>query len=164
MRKRRIAALTAFVVALCAHSVFSEQAAFEVKAVPQKTEAAKPSKELTMAEMVEHIKGNLDRIEEILTFIPEIKKEIDPAGNVTYTYQGKSLEDLDKEELTKLDARVSNEAVRLRTERLNRQLESIRRANQMTHQARQVIQVPKIPAPPPKVPKAPPVPATYPRR
>ena len=181
MRKGRIVALTVFVVTLFAHSVFSAEeetkavqtTASEAKAVPQKTEAAKPKKELTKAEMVEHIKGNLDRLEEILNFIPGLTKETDPAGNMTYAYKGKSLEDLDQEELTKLYGRVSNEAVRLRTERLNRQLESIRRANEITRQVRQGIPVPQIPAPPPKSPavytppqppRTLPVPATSPRR
>ena len=191
MRRGRIVALTAFIAALFAHSVFSAQGetkaaqtASEAKAVPPKTEAANPRKELTKAEIIEHLKGNLDRMEEILNLIPGLNKETDPAGNVAYIYQGKSLEDLDKVELRKLYARVNNEAVRIRTEKLNKQLEGIRRANEITRQAQQVVPAPKIPAPPPnppaiytppqppsaappattQPPKAPPVPATSPRR
>lgn len=125
---------------------------------------------MTSAELAEHIKGMLEHEDEILNFIPDLKKEKDSAGNIFYTYQGLKIENMDKERLDKLFSRIQNEAVRVRTERLNKQLESIRQAQQASIAAQQASRVPTVvtpprpPQPPPTPPKPPPPPPAPPRR
>ena len=96
-------------------------------------------------------------IEEILNFIPDLKKQVDSGNKTSYTFQGKPLEDLDKETLDKLFGRVRNEAVRIRTERVSKQLDFIRRMEQFNRQNRQMnsIRQPSIPRPVPTTPKPP---------
>lgn len=127
---------------------------------PTVKDAAKPKKELTKGDFIEHIKGRLDRTKEIMNFIPGLKRETDTAGKASYAYQGKKLEDIDKEELKKLYFRVNEEGVRLQTERLTKQLENIRRANELTRQIQQVNKIPTAPQQPPAVyiPPQPPAP------
>ena len=118
--------------------------------------------------------GTLEHEEEILSFIPGLKKEKDAEGKVFYAYQGVKLSDMDRKELDKLFNKVQQEAVRIRTEKLNRQLESIRQAEQATRAAQQAArtatpppQPPKAPAPPPatpQIPKTPPPPPPAPPR
>ena len=128
------------------------QAVSEAKAASQKKEAVKPKQEFTKEYFIEHIKGTLSHMEEIMNFVQGLKKETDKAGNVTYTYNGTKLGDLDKEQLSKLYGRINNEAVRIRTERLNRQLESIRQAERASRVARQTARQIVVPAPPPRPP------------
>lgn len=116
------------------------------------TQSVKTEKELTVPELIKNIKTNLENLEEIISFIPGLKKETDAAGKITYTYNGKNIEKLDKEELAKLNSRVSTEAVRVRTDRINRQLEMIRRTEQMSKQNRLIMPTPKLPTPIPKTP------------
>ncbi len=142
-------------------------------AKPKAAEKPAPKKELTKPDIIEHIKGSLDHFDEILNFVPGLQKYTDAAGKATYKYQDKPLEDLDKDQLMKLYFRVSNEAVRLRTDRVNKQLETIRRSEQASRRAAMparpptayippklppahpsaVTRPPKIPAPPPAPPK-----------
>jgi len=139
----------------------------------KKTEAPKKErKDMTKDELVADITKNLDREDAILNLVPGLEKKSDPDKKEYYTYQGKRLEDLDKDTLDKIFGRVRNEALRLRTDKLNRQLETVRRANAMTAT---VPQVPRSPVPPtvnvpPQVPRSvqppsrPPAPPAPPRR
>ena len=149
---------------------------------PSKPKAAEPAKvklEMTAADKIVRINKDLSAFKEILGIVPGLAKESDVVGNTYYTYQGKKLEDLDKETLNKLYSAVATQAVRLRTERLNKQLENIRRANELTRQNTQVAprvnivtppyQPPAFTPPPavnqpPKQPTPPPTPPTLPRR
>ena len=135
----------------------------------------KQKKEFTKAELLEHIKGTLDYTKEVLNFVPGLKMVTDAASKTGYTYNGMKLEDMDKERLEKLSVRINNEVTRIRTERLNKQLEAIRQAEQASRQARQAVntntyQPPRPPtytqpppappaaAQPPKIPTPPPAP------
>ena len=132
--------------------------------VAEADKSKRTRKDLTKEELIQYIKDRLDREEGVLNFVPELKKETDAAGNMYYAYQGTRLENLDKEKLDKLFLRVQNELVRIRTERLNRQLESIRRIQRLTTQ-QQVPRVPNvaIPPPPPQIPQNPPAAIQVPR-
>lgn len=88
---------------------------------------------------------------EIMNYIPGLSKGKDAAGNAVYMYKGKNLADLDKEKVIKIYSVVSNNAVRIRTARTNAQLESIRRANQLSNMTHQVTVPPSPPQTPPKV-------------
>jgi len=145
-------------------AVCAEKAPSDVKAA-KPSKVNKPKKDYTKDDYIEHIKGNLDRMPEIMNYIPGLSKGKDAAGNMVYMYHGKKLADLDKEKVIKIYSMVSNNAVRIRTARTNAQLESIRRANQlsnMTHQVTvpptsprvsSVTQPPKVPTPPPATPR-----------
>jgi len=106
---------------------------------------AKTMKEMTPAELSEDMARTLDSYQEILSYMPGLKKEQDQNGKAVYTYQGIQLDSLDKETLEKLSGRVRNEAVRIRTDRLNRQMQMIRRAQQMSRNARTASGVPSTP-------------------
>lgn len=129
-------------------------------AEPAKPKAAESKKELTKADIIEHIKGNLDRFGEILNSIPGLKKETDATGKAIYTYQGKSLADMDKDQLMKLYRRVNAQVVLIRTERINKQLETIRRAEQAARRAQQASRPIVIPSQPPTVCIPPQVPSS----
>ncbi|MCK4462960.1 MAG: hypothetical protein KAU58_01480, partial [Candidatus Omnitrophica bacterium] len=106
--------------------------------------------------------------DEISVRIPELVKKTDEKGNIVYKFKKESGEvvdfkDLDDEALSKLYRRVTTQAVLIRTERLNRQLQQLR-------QIQQPPQVPRPPQPvvqpsqppkvytPPKVSSPPPLP------
>ncbi len=126
-----------------------------------------PKKIYTKEEMVTQIKKILDIEEEILNFIPGLKKATTEKGESFYTYEGLKLEELDKEKLSKIFTRVRQEATRIRTDRLSRQLETIRRAQQLTDAAAGgPARVPAVPPQPPRVytaPGVPPVPPSVPQ-
>lgn len=133
---------------------------------------AKQRKDMTKGELAADITKNLGREESILNLVPGLEKKTDPEGKGYYTYEGTKLEDLDRDALDKVFGRVRSEALRLRTDRINRQIETVRRANVVTAR---VPQTPKVQVPPrintsPQVPRPvqppskPPVPPAPPRR
>lgn len=129
-------------------------------AVPKVAPPAK--KTYTKEEMIAHIKETLDHEEEILNFIPGLKKATTEKGESLYTFEGAKLEELNNEKFDKLFSRVNQEATRIRTDRLNRQLETIRRAQQITSAAGGPARVPAPPPQPPRVYSAPNIPHTPP--
>lgn len=143
----------------------------------------KERKDMTKDEFIASIVKNLGREESILNLIPGLVKNSDPEGKEYYVYQGKRLEDLDRDTLDNIYGRTNTESVRLRTDRLNRQMETVRRANAMTVATvpqvprTPVVQVPRVPVIPivntpqgvpgpvqPPKPPAPPAPPAQPRR
>jgi len=125
-------------------------------AVPK---VASPKKVYTKEEMIARMKKTLDHEEGVLSFIPGLKKSTTEKGESFYTYEGLKLEDLDKEKLGKIFTRVNQEATRIRTDRLNRQLENIRRAQQLTAAAAGgPARVPAVPPQPPRIYTAPSIP------
>ncbi|MDD5136784.1 MAG: hypothetical protein PHN63_05510 [Candidatus Omnitrophica bacterium] len=152
MPKFKIAVIMLFASAILASAVFSAEKAAE----PAKADAARAKKPLTKEDLIERITRNLDRVDEIINFIQGLKKETDPAGKAIYTFQGTKIEDLDKDTLTRLYSRVSAEAVRIRTEKINKQLENIRRAEQLSHQVRPIVSTPFTPPSLPPVVNVPP--------
>ena len=132
----------------------------------------KERKDMTKDELAADITKNLGREESILNLVPGLEKKSGSEGKEYYTYQGTRFEDLDKDTLDKIFGRVRNEALRLRTDKLNRQIETVRRAGAM---AAAVPQTPRMPVPPavnipPQTPKSvqppskPPAPPAPPRR
>lgn len=137
MRKIKIVLLSiAIIPFLFVTSAFCE----EKKPAPAQ-QVVKEKKEMTKDEILTELKETLKDEEEILDYIPELKKGISEDGKEFYTYQGARLEDLDREKLEKILGRVNNQAVMIRTERINRQLEVIR-------QTQRIQTPPRIPAPP----------------
>lgn len=105
------------------------------------------AKDLTKEEKVEVINNNLYVFgDEISAKVPELVKKTDEEGNIVYKFKKESGEvvdfkDLDDEALSRLYRRVVNEAVLIRTERLNIQMQ----------QLRQIQRPPQAPPPPPVV-------------
>jgi len=131
------------------------------------SEAAKPVVEpprsvdkMTKAEIADRITKVLDRRKEVLNFVQGLSKEKDAEGNEFYTFQGIRIAGLERAVMEKLYIRVRQEAVRINTERLTKQIESINRANQLSRAAQQLPQVPGVPrviTAPPRPPALPPV-------
>lgn len=119
----------------------------------------KDKRAFTHAELLEHLIGILEHERDIINLVPGLKEIAGSKDKeVSYAYQGTPIDKLDQEKLDKLYVKVQNEAVRIRTDRLNKQLESLRQSQQAIRNAQQAAQPPVIPAPPPKPPYVPPVP------
>lgn len=122
--------------------------------------------EMTKEEMLSEIKDDLETLDEILDGIPALKAEKDKDGKIFYTYNGVKLDEMGKEELEGVFTKVSQSATRFRTERIQRQLETVRRTQRLTEKAVPVTPVTpsgpvsvSIPPSPPSVPKPPSQPA-----
>lgn len=128
--------------------------------------------DMTQEELLSAMKKTLDSNKDILNNIPEIKKERAPDGKEYYTYKGMSIDALDKDTLRKVIVRVRNENIRLRTERINRQLDNIKKSGPVGGGAHMGIpptvklppQTPRVIVTPPMPPKVPKVPPTPPKR
>ena len=123
-------------------------------------------KELTKEDYAERLKKLFDNEPEILNFIPGIKKQSGKDGKTSYLYNGVNIDDLDKEEIKKLYPRAQTQATRIRTDRLNKQLETVRRAGQASRAAQQASRIPGVVTPPqpPQVPKQPPASVQIPKQ
>ncbi|MDP3804577.1 MAG: hypothetical protein Q8Q87_03375 [Candidatus Omnitrophota bacterium] len=165
MRKIKIILLSVAIVSfLFVNLAFSE----EKKPAPAQ-QVVKEKKEMTKDEILTELKETLKDEEEILDYIPELKKGRGEDGKEFYTYQGARLEDLEKEKLEKILGRVNNQAVMIRTDRINRQLEVIRQTQRIQAAPRIAappqVSVPAVPTPrattystPPKISQPPPTP------
>jgi hypothetical protein len=144
------------------------------KAVPEG--AKKHRKDMSKEELSAETIKVLDREESIINMIPGLKKETGPDGKVYYTHQGVRLEDLDREAIDKIYIRVHQEDLRIRTDRLTRQMENARRATATAVSAPRIQAVvttpPRVPSTPqipkaaqsPSRPPTPPTPPSPPRR
>jgi len=154
--------LVVFIAAIAGVSFAAEEKTPAKKATPPAVE-----KEPTRKELEEHLKMMLEHDKDVLNFIPELKARKDSSGNVSYAYQGVSLEKLDDKTFRKLYQKTQNELARIRTERLNKQLESIRQAQAASNAAQAASRIPRVVTPPPQppqVPKQPPAPPPQPPR
>jgi len=99
--------------------------------------------------------------EEISMRMPMIIRKVDDKGEIMYLYKKPSgevvhFEELNEEELLKIFNRVSHEATIMRTEHIQRQIETVRRLDhirRMNEQAKGVRTAPKTPRTPPEPPK-----------
>jgi hypothetical protein len=95
------------------------KATTEPKATPAK-------KEMTKEEMIARLKKEFASSDDIFNFIQGLKAEKDKEGHITYTFNGIRIEDMSKEDLDKLLIRTHQVAVKLRTERIQQQLKTIK--------------------------------------
>ena len=146
-------------------SVASDKGVTAGKEISDKTKGVK--KEFTKEEMLEHVLFTLEHEEEVLNYIPELRKEKGPEGKFVYRYRGVRLEDLDEKNMREAFRRINNEASRIRMERLNKQLENIRRSQQAVEAANRAAAQQRIisqsvmsqpPKPPPSIPRPPQIP------
>ena len=124
----------------------------------------KSSKDMTVQELADAITKVLDRTEEVMDYIPGFKQEKDPAGNSFYTYNGSRLESLEKGKLVSLYNMVRQMRTKINTDRINRQLESIRQAQRAAEIANQASRIPRTTTPPAQPPRTPPQPPPQTRR
>ena len=121
-------------------------------------------KDMSKSELIAEINEMLEDEDEVRAMIQGLSQGQDPDGNSYYLYQGARIEDLDKELLGKLATRIAQERTRLRTERIKRQLETIRNAQRAADIARQVSRPMTPPAQPPPLPPPQPPRVTLPPR
>jgi len=162
--KKHIKIIALFLIAalLCTQTSFAEDKAGPIKKRWRKFLSVfkKPSQEergmtkasldeLTKEEILKRIRYTLETWPEIKAFIPEL--------------ENMDLEKLDKKALIKIYKRINIERIRLRTERIERQLKATK-ASKGVPEAPPTYMIPagpKIPQPapsPPKVPTPPPSP------
>src|SRR3989338_11265034 len=143
MKNRKISALTIIVIlALASASFAAEKESLiqklrrkflqkkppPVSKVPEakqpmpahEVKQAKPKKELTKEELLVEMREILDSEEEVLDYIPELKKKKDESGKEFYTYnvsgQEVRLEEMDKDSLENLLTRAHQTATKIRTD------------------------------------------------
>ena len=131
-------------------------AAKERQPAPAAATSRTTLKDMTAPELIAEINEMLDDESEIISMIQGLSQGQDPEGNSYYLYQGSRMEALNRDLLEKLATRIAQERTRLRTERINRQLETIRNAQRAADIARQASRPPTPPAQPPQAPPAPP--------
>lgn len=123
---------------------------------PQKTVIPKLA-QMSKEELVAEIKDELDREDEIPSYIPGLGMQRAADGTPQYSFaQGgsvKALEDLDQDLLRNLLTRVRQTATKINTDRIQKQLETIRQAQRL-----QTMRPPEPPPRPPQVPQTPSVP------
>jgi len=115
---------------------------------------------LTREELVEEITKRLKYDDEVLNFIPNIRKDIDAEGNIYYKYTSSYGEDKDLDMvntgvLRNLLKRIISEMNRLNNERIMKQLrriEQMQQADRMPPQPPRVVEPPKVHIPPPQPP------------
>ncbi len=138
------------------------------QAVAPKAQA--PDKEMSKEEMLAELKEELADNEDVFDMVPELKAGEAADGKVFYTFKGVKLEDLPKEDLNGLFTKVRQAMVRVRTERIQRQLEMVAQAQRPQRIAAPPQpprtsassplppRVPSKPSAPPSPPSAPPSP------
>lgn len=142
----------------------------KVKNAPQaaanKAEAPKarvPKKDMTREEMVLELKEELKYGEELFDLFPDMKSKKGDDGNVYFTFKGVKIEDMPKEDIDNLLTKVRQALIKIRTDRIERQLEIVRRVERLNSAAAPP-QGPRVPAAPPSAPRAPSRPPSPPRR
>ncbi len=141
----------------------------KVGALP-KTQA--PVKEMTKEEMLAELKEDLADNDEVFDAVPELKASAGKNGKAIYTYKGTVLDELSKEDLANLYVRLRQTLTKIRTDRIQRQLETVKRVERLQRIATPPqppripvqVQPPRIPAAAPSAPKAPPSPPSVPQR
>jgi|GEM_PF-1818450 hypothetical protein len=142
------------------NKAYSNFTARQQKSLTAKSEVSKPplapkaqskDKEKTKEEMIADINRNLGSIDEILEVMPALKADKDQAGKIFYTYNGVKIEQLSKDDLQRLHTLVGQLATKLRTERIQRQLETVARVQAINNRATGARAVPVAPPAPPPV-------------
>ena len=115
----------------------------------------RPEIPVSKEKMLEIIKKRLDIYSELIFMVPDLAFRETTDGGKQYYFApadqiAQKIEDLDKETLHKLFVRINNEATRINTQRLMRQLQQ---QEMMTRQIMRTIQSP--PKPPPQPPQPP---------
>ena len=139
--------------------VESSQAA----ASKDRSKAQPKEKEMTKEEMLTELKEDLADNDEVFGAVVELKAKTGQNGNAVYTYKDTALDELSKEDLAKLFTRVRQALVKIRADRVQKQLETIRQAERLQRPANPP-QPPRIPVVPPSVPRTPPSPPPAPQR
>jgi len=128
---------------------------------PAAPKAELKDKEVTREEMLAELKEDLVDNDEVFDAVPELKADAGQDGGVLYTYAGTALDKLSKEELNKLYGRVRQALVKIRTDRIQQQLEIVKQVS-TTNVARGGAAVPSRPPELPQIPRMTPVPSTPP--
>lgn len=106
---------------------------------------------MTKAELLKEITETLDSEDEILDYLPQLKKETSADGKNVYKFSADNksvpIQDLDEGTLKKILGSVHQTSTRINTDRITRQLEVIR-------QTQRVVSAPTPPRPAPVTPPA----------
>lgn len=136
-------------------------------------EAKIEKKELSREEMLAQLNEDFGVNEEVFDAVPGLKAEKTADGKASYTFNGKKLSDLSKEDLKDLFIKARQALVRIRTDRIQRQLDTVKRVDSVNRLANPPMpsrvpaagpSIPKVPTTPPSVTKAPSLPPSPPKR
>jgi len=136
----------------------------EAKPEEKETAEAKPKeKEATKDQMLAELKEDFSDNDELFDVIQGLKASTGKDGNAVYTYNNTALDELSKEDLANLYNMARRALVKIRTDRIQRQLEISRQAERLQRTANPP-QPPRIPAAVPSPPRTPPQPPPVPQR
>lgn len=113
--------------------------------------------EMTKEQMLVELKDDLSDMEEIFDTVPGLKSEMDAAGSPAFFFQGVNLDSLSEKDLGDLYGKVRQAAVKIRTDRIQRQLDMAKQTQRLQG-AVTPPQPPRTPPSPPKAPTPPPAP------
>lgn len=130
------------------------------KAAAPKSGAAR--KEMSRSELLARLKENLSNFKESLDLVPGLESETAPDGMKKYFYRGEKLDNLSAEDLKSLYGRVGQIAVKVRTDKIQKQLDALRQTQKLQGVATPP-QPPRAPSSPRPAVKAP-APAPVPQR
>lgn len=153
MRKRDLFIVTVVALSFGLPAAYGLDAAAP-KAAAIKTAATKAA-EMTKDQMLAKLKESIASTDEIFEVIKELRTVISKDGKISYTYNGIALDSISKEDMAKLFSRVRQALVKIRTDRIQKQLEITRKVERL-QSAADVRQPSRLPASPPSLPKSPP--------
>jgi len=119
--------------------------------------------EMTKNQMLAELKEDLASTDEVFDVVQGLKVVIGTDGRAVYTYNGVALEKISKEDMAKLFGRVRQALVKIRTDRIQRQLEITKQVERLQSMA-SPRQSPRTPSAVPSVPKVPSSPPATPER
>lgn len=132
-------------------------------------EVVKEIKKLTRSEILADLKDDLASEDEIFNYVRGLGKAKGPDGKETFTFKKGDkdlpIDELDEDTLRKLSASVNQIVTKLRTDRIQDQLETIRQAQKIQSVTRAPVAPAStnrqtLPKTPPSVPSVPKVPTT----
>lgn len=135
----------------------------EVLKRPSLSKDQPKNKEMTREDVLAELKKDIVDNDEVFDAVPELKTGADQDENVVYVYNDKALDELSREDLDKLYSRVRRALVKIRTDRIERQLGLAKQTEKLRNVAN-LQQPPRIPAAPPSAPKVPAPPPSAPQR
>lgn len=117
-------------------------------------------KDMTKEELLAELRKNVGENDDLFKMVPGLTAQKDENGNVSYLFNGRRVEDLSRDELEGLSTRVSQTLVRLRAERITRQLDTVKRAESLRRVSipPPPVRTSSTPPSPPKTPSMPPAP------
>ena len=125
------------------------------KAEARKVEAPKANtakKAMTREGKIAELTEDFASTDELFSVVQGLKAEKDKLGKVSYTFKGMKVENLSEEDMDKLLTQVKQALVKIRSDRITKQLETVKQAQRIHDMTRSAPISISTPAQPPRTP------------